>query len=120
RLWVRWGGREPQEDAGPVVERLRRGEAGGRIISALASMRGVTAKREVRVVTVSQLLQHSLVDDWREHKYLLLQSCFCPFPEKVCVLSYLADLYVVRGKFLKDLLPGNPLKLLWIAPPHFR
>ena len=27
RLWVRWGGREPQEDAGPVVERLRREEA---------------------------------------------------------------------------------------------
>ena len=24
RLWVRWGGKEPQEDAGPVVERLRR------------------------------------------------------------------------------------------------
>jgi hypothetical protein len=27
RLWVRWGGRGPQEDAGPVVERLRREEA---------------------------------------------------------------------------------------------
>jgi hypothetical protein len=27
RLWVRWGGQEPREDAGPVLQRLAREEA---------------------------------------------------------------------------------------------